>query len=427
MPPTPQRPPRIALLCIGTELLSGQINTHQSTLAVILKDLGLSFSRAVCLPDDEKAIAQEVRRSLGECDVLLICGGLGPTFDDITRQAVAAALRRPLEYRPKLYAVIKKKFALRRLPIPAENRRQAFVISGARPLANKTGSAPGQILTLPAPARACAAKTVVLLPGPFSELWPMFHDEVLPYLKKTCAAGISAQHLVVHMAGIPESLADEKLAPLIADPHPGVSFTILALSGQVDFHATVVAGTQAKAARRLQRLRARIYQAVGDYIFGEQGQTLESALGRRLREKGMTLSIAESCTAGLLSERITAAPGSSDYFLGGVVAYSNNLKMSLLDVASATIAKHGAVSAQAALEMAQGVRRLCGASLGVSITGIAGPAGGTRAKPVGLVYIGLRGPGRAEAHWKLRLSGDRQAIRQRAAAAALGILLHRLN
>ncbi|OGR85917.1 MAG: hypothetical protein A3J74_11375, partial [Elusimicrobia bacterium RIFCSPHIGHO2_02_FULL_57_9] len=286
---------------------------------------------------------------------------------------------------------------------------------------NKTGSAPGQMLVIAGRSK----KTVVLLPGPYCELRPIFEHQVLPYLKKNYAKGSASQSLTVHLTGISESLADEKLKPVIDSAGPQARFTILSLSGQVDFHAALTAPSRAQAERGLKALRDGIYKAVGSYIFGEQKQTLEEVVGKRLKAEAMTLAAAESCTAGMLAARITAVPGSSDYFLGGVVAYSNDLKMSLLNVAASTLAKHGAVSGQCSEEMAEGVRRLCGASLGLSITGIAGPGGGSKAKPAGLVFIGLSGPGRTVSHKVLRLAGDREAVRQRAVAAALSLLLRR--
>jgi nicotinamide-nucleotide amidase len=339
-------PAVIELLCVGTELLSGRVNTHQSYLALKLKEQGLSISRETSLPDDPDAISQEVREALGRCQALIVCGGLGPTFDDVTREAVSAALGRPLRYRPGLYAEIRRKFARHGIPIPEENRRQAFVIEGARVLSNRFGSAPGQLLRLR--SRGGASRTVVLLPGPFSELAPMFERDVLPTLRRAHARGVHAEHVAVHLSGIAESAADEKLSHLTAKPRAGESFTILASTGQVDFHATASAPSRAAARRLIKRLRRRVYDAVGKHVFGEGTQTLESAAGDALRSRGLTLALAESCTAGMVAARLTAIPGSSDYFKGGAVAYSNELKSSLLRVRAETLARHGAVSSHCA-------------------------------------------------------------------------------
>lgn len=419
------RSARIELLCVGSELLGGQVNTHQAYLATRLKALGLRLARECSLPDDAAAIAAELRQALGRADAVILCGGLGPTFDDVTREAAARALGLGLAFRPALYAAIKRKFTRHGLPVPEENKRQAFVLDGARVLPNRFGSAPGQLLLRP---RATGLpQALVLLPGPFAELKPMFEGQILPLLRRVYARRLCAEALSVHLSGIPESAADEKLQSLTRRPGPGTDFTILASTRQVDFHATATAPTRAGARAILGGLRRRIYEAVGEHIFGEAGETLESAVGRLLLRQGLTLALAESCTGGLLGARLTEVPGSSAYFRGGVVAYANSLKTGLLGVRPATLDREGAVSGPCAAEMAEGVRRLAKASLGLSITGIAGPGGASREKPVGLVFFGLAGRGPAPEVRELRLAGGRETIRQRAASAALDWLLRRLG
>lgn len=264
------RPPRVELLCVGTELLSGQINTHQGYLAVALAAAGLPLARESSLPDDRAQICGAVREALKRADAVLLCGGLGPTFDDITREAVADALGRGLRYRPGLYARIKRKFSRYRLPVPEENKRQAYVIDGARVLPNKAGSAPGQLLSLK--RRGGRAQLIALMPGPYSEMSPMFEGQVLPRLKAAFAKGRATQSLCVRLSGVPESVADEKLSFLTEKPAPGHSFTILSSAGEVAFHAAVTAPTNAAARSELRRLRASIYEAVGEFIFGEGGK-----------------------------------------------------------------------------------------------------------------------------------------------------------
>jgi nicotinamide-nucleotide amidase len=269
---------------------------------------------------------------------------------------------------------------------------------------------------------------LILLPGPFGELAPIFAREVLALLKRHYAQWRHAHHLCVHLSGIVESAADEKLQGLTANPKPGESFMILASGGQVDFHATATATSHAGAAALMKDLRHRIYTAVGSHIFGEGRETLESALGRSLIEKGLTLSVAESCTGGMLGQRLTSTAGSSRYFLGGTIAYSNSLKTHLLKVRPSTLERAGAVSAECALEMAKGARRLSASSIGLSITGIAGPSGGSPKKPVGLVYVGLSGPGPGPGIFReLRLSGSREMIRNRAVSSALDFLLRHIE
>ena len=420
------RSPAIELLCLGTELLSGRLNTHQSHLSLELRRAGLKVSRETSLPDDAAAIAREVRSALARCDALLVCGGLGPTFDDVTREGVSAALKKPLVYRPALYAAIKRRFLRRRLSVPEENRRQAFVIAGAEVMPNKRGSAPGQLIELPRLRRG-APRLIALMPGPYAELWPMFKGQVLPRLLRLRPKGAHAVHLLVHLSGIAEAAADESLAAARQEA-PEAEFTILASAGQIDFHATASESSRPRARRLLARLRRRVYAAVGDHIFGEGPETLESAAGAALRARGLTLAVAESCTGGMLGSRLTAAAGSSDYFKGGVVAYSNDLKRRLLGVRRGTLARFGAVSAECAREMAEGARRLAASDVGLAVTGIAGPGGGSQAKPVGLVYASMAGPGRRPGvERELRRSGGREVIRQRAAAAALDLLIKRLR
>jgi nicotinamide-nucleotide amidase len=226
------------------------------------------------------------------------------------------------------------------------------------------------------------------------------------------------------MTGLPESTADERLAGLTEKPDPGAEFTILAGKGQVSFHITVTDATRAKAERRLDVYRRRVMDAVGDYVFGQDDDTLESALGAALLDRGWTLAVAESCTGGGAGHRLTGVPGSSKWFLGGVIAYDNALKTSLLGVSADALRTHGAVSLECARTMARGARRACGATMGLSITGVAGPGGGTKEKPVGLVCIGLAGPGEDDVlAVKGRFGDARGLIRERAVAAAIGLAL----
>lgn len=416
---------RVELLCVGSELLAGQVNTHQSYLCLALRAAGFEISLESSLPDDTQALAAQVRRALQSCDVLLISGGLGPTFDDVTREAVALALGRRLLYRSDLYAGIKKKLARYALAVPRENERQAFVIQGAEVIGNRTGSAPGQMLTLP---RAGWPQTIVMLPGPFSELSPMFEQDVLPRLKRTYAAGAHTASLSLHLCGIPESSVDEALKPVTSQAGPELSFTILAGPGQVDFHARARARSARRAHALIDSVRRSAYRRVGPFIFGEGNDSLESLVGGELLRRGLTLSLAESCTAGMTGARLTAVAGSSGYFKGGVLSYSDDVKTEVLGVRRETLGKYGAVSGPCAAEMAAGARRLARAAIGLAITGVAGPGGGTAKKPVGLVWIAVDGPGRRKKAWRLLLSGGRGIVRQRAVTAALhGLLGHLRN
>jgi len=426
VPPVPaertslRQAPVVELICAGTELLDGKTDAHRAELALRLRASGLRLSRQTVLPDDLGALAGAARAALLRCDALIVCGGLGPTFDDLTREAVARALGRELVFSPRLYAGIRRKFARLAARLPRENRRQAFLISGARALPNRTGSAPGQWLVLKRPGRR--PQSVALLPGPPREMAPMLEHEVLPRLRRAYGDGMHAAAWVLHLCGLPESAADQRLKPLIRQAGPELDFTILSGHSQVDFHIFARCASSRRAGRLVARCRRLAWRLVGAHVFGEGPATLESAVGGLLRRRRLSLAVAESCTAGLLAGRLTSTPGSSSYFRGGVLAYHDAVKKDLLGVRPATLSRHGAVSAACSREMAQGARRAAGADVGVAITGIAGPSGGTPRKPVGLVFVAIAGPGPAALAHQLRLPGERDAVRQRAAAAALRLL-----
>jgi nicotinamide-nucleotide amidase len=366
------------------------------------------------VPDDIAAVASALRRALARADAVLVSGGLGPTFDDLTREAAAKTLGRRLTFDPRLWSRILKRFARYKMKVPEQNKRQALVIGGAEVLDNPNGSAPGQRLKT-------RGKSLVLMPGPPSEMYPMFENLVLPRLKRAHARGIHLASFSVRLSGIPESSADERLDPVRAR-WPKARFTILASGGEVSFHA-VSFERSARAARAARAgLRRDILAAVGAFAHGEADETLEFALGARLKKRGLTLAAAESCTGGLLGGRITAVAGSSAWFLGGVVSYANAAKVRLLGVPARVLARHGAVSPECAAAMAEGARRALKADLGVSITGVAGPGGGTKDKPVGLVHLAVSGPGRRRASRRLEINGPREAVRSRAVTAALRLV-----
>jgi nicotinamide-nucleotide amidase len=402
--------PKAALVCVGSELLAGQVNTHQAWLSVRLIRAGFEMTGEASVPDDVTMIAAALRRALAEADAVVVCGGLGPTFDDLSREAAAKALGRRMTFRPALWRVILKRFARYKMKVPDENKRQAMVLAGADVLDNPNGSAPGQRLR-------AKGRTLILLPGPSSEMYPMF-EAVLPRLARDHARGVFPAEFSVRLSGVPESIADEKLDPVRAR-WPRARFTILASGGEVSFHAASPERSRAAALAARARLRREILAAVGEYAHGEGDATLEAALGGRLKKRRLTLAVAESCTGGLLGSRLTSVPGSSAYFLGGIIAYANAVKIRRLGVPARLLARRGAVSAESAAALARGARRALGADVGVSITGVAGPGGGTKTKPVGLVYVAVSGPGRAEAVKRLEIHGPRDAVRARAVTAAL--------
>jgi len=403
------------VICIGSELLSGKPNTHIDYFTRRLRTIGLPVSRCTTVSDSLPSLTEAFASALQRADVIISAGGLGPTFDDLTREAVCAATDRGQHFEKKLFDGIRAKFRYARVPMPEENRRQAFVINGADVLDNPHGSAPGQHLKL-------GGRSVYLMPGPFSEMSPMFESFVLPALRKQHGGKLSHETLSLHFAGLSESAVDEALQPVIKKASAALDFTILGGHGLTHFYATATAPSRAAARRLVAGVRRAMPNSLRSHLYSEGDPTLEAAVGSALRLEGRTLAVAESCTGGLLAARITDIAGSSDYFLGGMVAYSNDLKTFVLGVSPDTLKKHGAVSAPTALEMAEGARRRFRSDYALSVTGIAGPGGGTPKKPVGLVYIGLAGPDGESKVLEIMAHGDRHRIRSQSANAALDLL-----
>jgi len=399
---------------VGSELLRGKINTHVSTLARTLASIGLELSAERTVGDDPAELTRLIHQALQESAIVLVTGGLGPTFDDVTREAAAEACGRRLVVSRALLRDIERKFRKAKYRhMPPANQRQADLIEGARAILNKVGTAPGQWLDL-------GSRVLILLPGPPSELNPMLEDSVLPLLKKTFPAiPVAEAHL--HFVGVPESIVDDRIRPIIAEEED-VQFTILAHLGLVDFDIFVSDPSRPKACRRLARIVRKIRAVMGQAFYGmDRDYPLEKIIAEVFTQRKATLSVAESCTGGMLAKRLTDIAGSSSYFQGGVISYSNAVKNVVLSVPEATIRKHGAVSREVALAMASGIRTTLCSTWGLGITGIAGPSGGTPAKPVGLVYLGLEGPGIRKT-LEMRFRGSRDAIRQRAVIAALDLL-----
>jgi len=418
----PPAAPRAYLVCVGSELLAGQVNTHQAWLSVRLRRAGFEVAGESSLPDSVAEIRDALRRALDEADAVIVSGGLGPTFDDLTREAAAAALGRRIRFVPSLWRVILKRFARYHVAVPEQNKRQAEVIDGAEVLANESGSAPG--LRLEFRWKDGRPRTMILLPGPYSEMSPIF-TRVLPRLAARHARGGSAS-FSLRLVGVSESVAAEALDP-VRERFPDASFTILASGGEVSFHATVRARTAAAARAEAERLRRDALRAAGRWCYGEGDATLESVVGAALKKKRLTLAVAESCTGGLVGGRLTSVPGSSAWFHGGVIAYDNSVKTKLLGVSPALLEKHGAVSEECAAAMAEGAGKALRTDLGVAVTGIAGPDGGTKEKPVGLVHLAVYGPGGALRSRRLDIHGPREAVRARAAGAALALLKEALD
>ncbi|MBI4347421.1 MAG: competence/damage-inducible protein A [Elusimicrobia bacterium] len=411
---------RVEIVCVGTELLSGKVNTHMAFLAPCLQGLGLRIGRESSVGDSIGEIRAAVGEAFARADVVLVTGGLGPTFDDLTREGTAEALGLRLTYRPQIFESIRRRFLRYGRTVPEENKRQAHVIEGATVLRNRVGSAPGQRVVR-------SGKAVFLLPGPPAEMQPMMREHVVPYLRRTYSNGQAAAKTILRLSGVSESAADERLDPLYRSAgRRGVEFTILSEPGLVHLHITAVAGSRREAERRVAAAAAAARRRVGEWVFGVDDDTLESVAGARLARRGWTLAVAESCTGGLLSRRLTKVAGASKYYLGGVVCYSDGSKVRELGVSRDTLHRSGAVSPACAREMAEGARERWGSDCAVSITGIAGPGGGTKAKPVGLTYFACARRGAATKVLRVHLPGDRDAVQQRATGVALALLLRSL-
>ena len=406
------------IIAIGSELLTPErTDTNSLWLTEKLNGVGIEVKLKTVVGDDDARLEEAIKDALRRSRVVITTGGLGPTEDDITRKIAARATGRRLLLDERVLAGIREKFARWGRQMPEINSRQAMVIDGAEVLDNPNGSAPGMYLEHEGRA------AVVLLPGPPREMRPMFESQVLARLAAK-AGDVRVARRVLRVSGLGESAVDERIAPVYTQ-YKNPQTTILFNKSEVEIHLTAQGKTEQEADLLLDGLAGQIEERLGEAVFAFRGERMEEVVGLRLAVTGFTLAAAESCTGGLVAQRITEVPGSSVYFKEGVVAYSNEAKVRLLGVPSDLIAEYGAVSAQVAEAMAEGVRGRAGTDFGVSVTGIAGPGGGTEDKPVGLVYIALSDDAHTE-HRKLLLPGDRKLIRWRASQAALDLLRRRL-
>ena len=383
------------VLCVGTELLLGNIlNGNARWIAERLAGLGLPHYRQEVVGDNRERLIAAVRAAAGRCRVLITTGGLGPTPDDLTTEAIAAAFGTPLVEHPAIWERIRARIEARGRVVAPSNRRQAFLPEGAAVLPNPTGTAPGMIWT-PAPADSDfpiqRGFTVLTFPGVPSELHAMWEATAEPWLRNAgLAQGVFASRLL-RFWGVAESTLAEQVADLLDLENPTVA--PYAGAGEVKLRLTARADDPAAAEALLEPVELDLRSRTGSLCFGTDNDSLASVVLERLRRRGETLAVAESCTGGGLGAALAAVPGASDVFLGGVIAYANSLKEGLLGVPPELLAEHGAVSDPVAIAMAEGVRRGTGSDWALSVTGIAGPGGGSAAKPVGLVHLGLAGPG----------------------------------
>ena len=413
------------IIAVGSEMLTPhRQDTNSLYLTQGLNDLGVSVAFKTIVGDNRQHLTDAIRIALTRADILLLSGGLGPTEDDLTRECTAEALGVELYRDPETMTALYKRFAERRMAMPSNNEKQAEVIDGATLLPNKNGSAPGQYLETVVDSHR---KIVVLLPGPPKELKPLFDDAVRPRLAASLPPRAIAKRLL-RMALIPESTVDARTAP-IYQLFPDVETTILAGSGEIQLHFFCTKPTLEEAQSRVDEVTELVEQEMGDDIFSSHGESLEEIVILMLGLHNLTLSVAESCTGGLLSERLTAIPNASRNFSGGAIVYASEQKTILCNVPAELIQKHGAVSEEVARALAEGIRSATDTSLGLSITGIAGPAiteGPDSNKPVGLVYIGLA-DGEDTQVKQLQIPGDRDRVRLWASQHALELLRRRLQ
>ncbi|HXW76149.1 MAG TPA: competence/damage-inducible protein A [Candidatus Eremiobacteraceae bacterium] len=404
--------PSAEIITVGTEMLLGQlVDTNTAVIAADLAAIGVDVYRETSVGDNTDRIASAVTEAAARADIVLCAGGLGPTVDDLTRDGIAQATGRRLTLDHESLRGIEEIFAKMGRTMSENNRRQALFPAGATIIDNRNGSAPGFIVEH-------GDHVIAAMPGPPRELTPMLRHSIIPWLVRRFSLHSAIVTRVLHTTGVPESEIDARIADLFRS---GVnpSIAVLAHIGLVDVKITAKAEDRATANALIAKLEPAVRERLGDCVFGTGDETLPSSLGDALRARGWSIATAESCTGGLVAASITSVPGASVYFRGGVVAYADEVKLRLLGVDQALLAEHGAVSEQTAIAMASGARDRFHADLAVSVTGIAGPDGGTPEKPVGLVYLGLASPEEQPLSRGLLLPGDREGIQRRATLAAL--------
>ena len=405
------------IIAVGSELLTPhRQDTNSLYLTEKLNELGIEVRFKCIVGDDAEGLTAAAKLAMRRSDIIIFSGGLGPTEDDLTREAVANALGLKLQRDPEIIAKLEERFAKRGMKMSANNAKQADILTSAAMLPNTLGTAPGQWISGKYDGDE---RLIMLLPGPPYELKAMFEGECMSRLR----ARVPAQHIAwrtLKMAMMPESQVDGRVAP-IYKTYSDVETTILAGAGEIQLHLRCRKDSQAEAEARVEELAEKIEDELGDAIFSRKGETIEQIVSYLLQMHNMTLAVAESCTGGQLAERITSLSGSSRYFLGGAVVYSNELKTQFANVPKALIKQHGAVSREVAASMAEGIRKRCLSNYGVGITGVAGPSGGTEQKPVGLVYIALAGEEGTQVVER-NFPGDRKRIRQFSTQQALEMI-----
>ena len=408
-----------AVICIGNEILLGHINnTNAQYISQYLTNIGIKTSLHVSIPDDHQTISSSIRKSLLDSDIVVLTGGLGPTEDDITLECISMALNKKLIFNKKVAEHIRSHFKKRKLKMPKNNLRQALIPEGAKYILNNIGSAPGLII--------CVGKKVLIaLPGVPFEMQDMIEKSVTPYLKKHFLPDLIIKSHVIKITGLAESVVNEKIEDILKIGG-NVQMGIYPHPEEISVKITATDKSANKVNSTINKIEKNIKSRLGYYIFGYDNEKLEQVIGKLLLKKKKTLSIAESCTGGLLADRITDIPGSTKYFQIGVVTYSNESKNKVLNIPIETIKEHGAVSRQVASLMAKNVRLLGRSDIGIGISGIAGPTGGTKKKPVGLVYISLSTKDKTLCK-EYRFLGQRNIIKFKATQAALNMIRNTLS
>jgi nicotinamide-nucleotide amidase len=409
------------IVAIGSELLTPfRQDTNSLYLTEKLNQLGVEVIFKTIVGDSREHLRGSASLALSRADIVIFMGGLGPTEDDLTREAVAEALQLEVHRDPEIVAAIERRFASRGWKMSANNAKQGDVIAGAIVLPNPNGTAPGQWISGKYEGRE---KIIILLPGPPHELRALFDQQCMDRLRAKLPPQFIATR-VVKVTGMGESQCDARVAP-IYKRFTDVQTTILAGAGEIQLHLRTRADSLDAAQQRVDQVVEEIEAELGDCVFSDNGDSLEQIVGYYLQMRNATLAVAESCTGGLLAERITSVSGSSRYFLGGAVVYSNQLKTGFADVPADLIAKHGAVSREVAAALAEGIRKRCQGTLGVGITGVAGPTGGTPEKPVGLVFHALASDRGTEVIER-NFPGDRKRIRWFATQQAMDMVRRKL-
>jgi len=401
------------IIAVGSELLTpDRLDTNSLFLTEELNKLGIEILRKTIVGDHRELLSEAFRDALNRVPLIISSGGLGPTEDDLTRETVAELLGRKLKRNDAIVDAIKARFRSFGREMPETNIRQAMVPEGAEPLNNPRGTAPGLWLD-------DGEHMIALLPGPPRELKPMFFEEVLPRIARR-ASSVRMFHRELRVTGLGESMVDQRIQP-VYKRYSDVNTTVLAAPGEVQIHLRTWTDDAVRAQKTFAEIEQGFDLALTDRIFSRDGSPLEEVVARLLTLNSTTISAAESCTGGLLAERLTSIAGSSSYFLGGVVCYSNEMKTAWADVPKELIEAKGAVSAEVAIALAEGIRRRVGSALGVGITGIAGPGGGSEEKPVGTVHIALASTSGVKER-ALRFPGDREMVRLQASQAALDLV-----